>query len=68
MFLKSTELLKVCVGCSSLNAIVFVLFYARVCLSLVMSLVLIEASIVLMLVFLRKRVCIAIALLKEGSK
>ncbi|XP_060745726.1 choline transporter-like protein 5-A [Tachysurus vachellii] len=32
------------------------------------SLVLTEASIVLMLVFLRKRVCIAIALLKEGSK
>ncbi|GAA6088218.1 choline transporter-like protein 5-A, partial [Tachysurus ichikawai] len=32
------------------------------------SLVLTEASIVLMLVFLRKRVCIAIALLKESSK
>ncbi|KAG7319980.1 hypothetical protein KOW79_017123 [Hemibagrus wyckioides] len=31
-------------------------------------LVLTEASIVLMLFFLRKRVCIAIALLKEGSK
>ncbi|KAF7692331.1 hypothetical protein HF521_009941 [Silurus meridionalis] len=32
------------------------------------SLVLTEAVIVLMLVFLRKRVCIAIALLQEGSK
>lgn len=48
---------------------VYLCFSVRACvLPSVMSLVLIEASIVLMLVFLRKRVCIAIALLKEGSK